>query len=47
MKEGAIAVADALIAATAREHRAILVTGNIDHYPMEDITLFPLARQEE
>ena len=30
---------DALIAATAREHGAILVTRNVQHYPMTDVTV--------
>ena len=30
---------DALIAATAREHGAMLVTRNVQHYPMTDVTV--------
>lgn len=37
-----ITTTDALIAATASEHEAILVTGNVKDYPMTDIMLFPL-----
>jgi predicted nucleic acid-binding protein len=38
-----ITAADGLIAATAREHQAALVTGNVKDYPMEDVILFPLV----
>jgi predicted nucleic acid-binding protein len=38
----AIAMTDALIAAVAREHHAILVTRNVKHFPMDDLMLFPL-----
>jgi predicted nucleic acid-binding protein len=35
---------DALIAATAVEHNATLVTGNHRHYPMDGLSLLPLPR---
>jgi tRNA(fMet)-specific endonuclease VapC len=37
-----IALADALIAATAHTHRAKLVTGNTGHYPMTGLSLVDL-----
>lgn len=37
-----ITITDALVAAAARQQGAVLVTGNIKDYPMEDITVFPL-----
>ena len=37
-----LTTADALVAAVAREYEAILVTANVDDYPMDDITLFAL-----
>ena len=37
-----ISAADALIAAVARVHGAILITENPKHYPMPDITLLSL-----
>ena len=38
----AIATSDALIAAVAVDVQATLVTGNVRHYPMPDVTLLPL-----
>jgi hypothetical protein len=35
---------DTLIAATAEEHDATLVTGNRRHYPMPEVSLLPLPR---
>jgi len=37
-----LSITDMLVAATAREHQAILVTGNVKDYPMTDIDIFPL-----
>lgn len=37
-----LATTDALIAATASAHDAPLITRNARHYPMPEITLFPL-----
>ena len=34
---------DALIAAVAREHQAIIVTDNVKDYPQGDIQLLPLS----
>ncbi|CCF83058.1 PIN domain protein (fragment) [Nitrolancea hollandica] len=44
--EKAITVTDALIAAAAWEHHAILVTNNLKDYPMPDVQLLPLDGQE-
>jgi predicted nucleic acid-binding protein len=38
-----ITTTDALVAAAARQYGAVLVTGNTKDYPMEDISVFPLA----
>ena len=38
----AIATSDALIAAISVDVQATLVTGNIRHFPMSDVTLLPL-----
>jgi predicted nucleic acid-binding protein len=38
----AISTTDALIAAVAREHNAVLVTGNDKDFPMADLVLLPL-----
>lgn len=35
---------DVLIAAAARGHGAILVTGNVRHYPMPEVQLLPVPR---
>lgn len=40
----AIAMTDALIAATALEHSATVVTGNARDYPMSDLAVLPLPR---
>lgn len=37
-------VSDLLIAATASQHGASVVTGNIKDYPMTDVTVEPLPR---
>src|SRR3990172_4138786 len=37
-------VGDALVAATAHEHAATLITGNKRHYPMEEVFLLQLSR---
>ncbi|MCC7022165.1 MAG: type II toxin-antitoxin system VapC family toxin [Thermomicrobiales bacterium] len=39
-----LSATDCLIAATAREHRAMLITGNTSHYPMPGVTVLPLPR---
>jgi predicted nucleic acid-binding protein len=35
---------DALIAATAVEHNATVVTGNVRDYPMPEVSILPLPR---
>jgi tRNA(fMet)-specific endonuclease VapC len=40
----ALSTTDALIAATAHEHAASLVTGNTSHYPMSELSLISLPR---
>lgn len=40
----ALSLTDALIAATALEHGATVVTGNVRDYPMPDLLLLPLPR---
>ena len=42
----AITITDALLATVAREREAVLVTGNIKDYPMDDLQLFPLTGSE-
>ncbi len=37
-------VTDTLIAATALDHRATIITANISDYPMPEVTILPLAR---
>ena len=37
-----LSTTDMLIAATAREHQATLVTRNIKHFPIPDVTVVPL-----
>jgi predicted nucleic acid-binding protein len=39
-----LATTDVLIAATAAEHRATVVTGNTRHFPMPEVSLLPLPR---
>ncbi len=39
-----IGALDALIAATGYSHGATIITGNLSHYPMRDISLLPLPR---
>jgi predicted nucleic acid-binding protein len=44
-REGIIlSTSDVLVAATVTSHGAILVTGNVRHYPMRGIQLAPLPR---
>jgi len=38
------AMTDALIAATALQYGAAVVTGNVRDYPMSDLTILPLPR---
>lgn len=38
----AIPTADALIASVAREQHAVLVTGNVKDFPMDDLVLLPM-----
>ena len=40
----ALATTDCLIAAVALEHQATLVTGNVRHFPMPDLSTLPLPR---
>jgi predicted nucleic acid-binding protein len=42
-----ITITDALMAAVAREHNAVLVTNNVKDYPMPDLTLRPLISEEK
>lgn len=35
---------DCLIAATAHEHGALVITRNVKDFPMPEVTLLPLAR---
>jgi predicted nucleic acid-binding protein len=37
-------VADFLIAATALAHDAVVITGNVRHFPMQEVRLLPLPR---
>jgi predicted nucleic acid-binding protein len=39
-----LATTDTLIAATALEHHTTLVTANVRHYPMPELSLLPLPR---
>ncbi len=39
-----LATTDCLIAAIAHEHGATLITGNTRHFPMPEITVWPLPR---
>jgi len=40
----AISTTDVLIAATAQAHGATLVSGNIEDYPMKEVSVLPLPR---
>ncbi len=40
----ALSTTDTLVAATAYEHQASVVTGNLSDYPMSEITVLPLPR---
>jgi len=42
----ALATSDVMIAATAFDHGARLLTGNVAHYPMGEITVEPLPRTD-
>jgi len=37
-----LALADAVVAATAIDHGCALLTGNVKHFPMPEIQLYPL-----
>jgi len=39
-----LSTTDVLVAATAYVHKATLVTGNTDDYPMDEVDLLPLPR---
>ncbi|MCL4531782.1 MAG: PIN domain-containing protein [Actinobacteria bacterium] len=39
-----LSTTDALIAATAHSHKAAVVTGNVDHYPVDEVDVLPLPR---
>jgi tRNA(fMet)-specific endonuclease VapC len=39
-----LSITDCLVAATALEHQAVVITGNLRHYPMPEITVLPLPR---
>ena len=39
-----IDIVDAIIAATCAVHHLILVTYNVDHYPMSDVKLYPIDK---
>lgn len=36
-----LSTTDTLIAASARQHRAVVLTGNVRHFPMEDVGVLP------
>lgn len=40
----ALSTTDVLMAATALAHEATIVTGNVRHYPMSEVSLLPLPR---
>jgi predicted nucleic acid-binding protein len=40
-----LSTTDTLVAAVAREQRAIIVTSNARDYPMDDVTLLPLYQE--
>lgn len=39
-----LSTTDVLVAATAHAHRAMILTGNLDHYPMKKGLVSPLPR---
>ena len=39
-----LSLTDCLIAATALEHGALVVTGNVRHFPMPEVPVLPLPR---
>jgi tRNA(fMet)-specific endonuclease VapC len=39
-----LSITDCLIAATAAEHHAVIVTGNAKDFPMPEVTTLPLLR---
>ncbi len=39
-----LSTSDVLIAATAHAHEAVVVTGNVDDYPMEEVEVLALPR---
>ncbi len=41
-----LSTTDVLVAATACGHKATLVTGNRDDYPMEEVQILPLPREK-
>lgn len=41
-----LSTTDALVAATAQDHQATLVTANKDHYPMESVSVMLLPRPD-
>lgn len=40
-----LATTDCLIAAIAHEHGATLLTGNVNHFPMDEVHLLPVPRR--
>jgi predicted nucleic acid-binding protein len=40
----ALSTTDCLIAATAQEHGAVVVTGNVRHFQMQGVSIVPLPR---
>lgn len=41
-----LSTTDALVAATALAHRATIVTANVRDYPMAEVTILPLPRNQ-
>jgi predicted nucleic acid-binding protein len=41
-----LATSDCLIAATANENRATLITGNLRDFPMPEVSIMPLPRRQ-
>ena len=39
-----LATSDVTIAAVAIHHQLILITDNLKHYPMKELTLYPLPK---